>query len=499
MKTLAIIDIGSNSIRLVLVRIGPEGNYKIVHDIKESARLAKDFCPERIIKPQRADMAVRIMRMFRNLCEAVQPDEVIVVATDAVRRALNRDELLRRIKEETGFEVRVLSGREEAFYDYLGVANSMNIEDALLMDIGGGSTEIIWVKNKQAVEMTSIAFGAINLTQLYELNQKSSHNDEEALKRNLWESFDKISWLKNANSPVLVGIGGSFRNIGRIDRRLKKYPLDLPHNYQFGVEDLRQIHHDIKSKPLKQRQRVKGLSRDRADIILGATTMVSTLLDYCDIRKLCISGYGLREGIMYEYLNHHSDPECDVLDWSISNNIKNYSLDYRHATTVYRHTWSLYQQLQELSSTEEDFSRIVKTAAMLHDCGIVINYYQQNQHILYTMLNLEINGLTHRELVLSAFIAAYHDKKTPVQISNFSPLLSSVDLPAIREVGVLLRLARSLDRSMSGIIEDLYVDIRGDDVIIKTSSTTDAQLEIYDALQHFDEFKRVFKKNLFII
>ncbi len=498
MKTLAIIDIGSNSIRLVLVRIGPEGNYKIVHDIKESARLAKDFCPDRIIKPQRADMAVRIMKMFGNLCEAVQPDEIIVVATDAVRRALNRDELLDRIKDETGFKVRVLSGQEEAYYDYLGVANSMNITDALLMDIGGGSTELIWVKDKQAAELISIPFGSVNLTQLYDLNEKSKP-EEESLKRTLWENFDKISWLKNSGSPVLIGIGGSFRNIGRIDRRFKKYPLDLPHNYQFEVEDVRQIHHNIKNKPLKQRQRIKGLSRDRADIILGATTMVNTLLDYCNIRKLQISGYGLREGILYEYLNRHGDFKGDALDWSISNNIKNYSLDHRHASTVYRHTWSLFRQLQELSSTTEDFSRVIKTAAMLHDCGIVINYYQQNQHILYTMLNLEINGLTHRELVLSACIAAYHDKKTPVQISNFSPLLNNTDLAAIREVGVLLRLARSLDRSMSGIIKDLFVDIRGDDVIIKTSSNDDAQLEIYDALQHFEEFKRVFKKNLFII
>lgn len=499
MKTLAIIDIGSNSIRLVLVRMGQDGNYKIIHDIKESARLAKGFCPERIIHPQRLEMAIRIMKMFRNLCEAVKPDEIIVVASDAVRRALNCDELLKRIKEESGFEVRVLSGREEAFYDYLGFANSMTMEDALLMDIGGGSTEIIWVKDKKAMEMTSIPFGAINLTQLYELNQEPSRNEEEALKSDLLETFDKISWLKNSNSPVLVGIGGSFRNIGRIDRRLKKYPLDLPHNYQFAAEDLRQVHHSIKNKPVKHRHRMKGLSRDRVDIILGATTMVNTLLDYCSIQKLCISGYGLREGIMYEYLDHHPDQECDVLDCSISNNIKNYNLDYPHAATVYRLTWTLYQQLQELCSIREDFSRIVKTAAMLHDCGIIINYYQQNQHILYTMLNLEINGLTHRELVFSACIAAYHDKKTPVHISNFSPLLNNTDLAAIREVAVLLRIARSLDRSMSGIIKDLYVDIRGDDVLIKTSSTGNAELEIYDALQHFDEFKRVFKKNLFII
>ncbi|MDD3269951.1 MAG: Ppx/GppA phosphatase family protein [Syntrophomonadaceae bacterium] len=499
MKKLAIIDMGSNSIRLVLVHIGREGNYKIVHDLKESARLARDFCPELTIKPQRADMAVKIMTMFRRLCRVVEPDEIIVVATDAVRRALNRDEFLARIKEETGFEVRVLSGREEAFYDYLGVVNGMKVEDALLMDIGGGSTEIVWVKDRQAVEMTSFPLGAINLAQLFGLHDRISQLQEDSLQNKLFESFARIPWLKESGSPVLIGIGGSFRNIGRVDRRLKNYPLDLPHNYRFEAADVQKIYNHIKNKSAKQRQRIKGLSRDRADIIAGATFMVNTLLEYCDIPEIRISGYGLREGIIYDYIHRNHDFSRDVLDCSINNNIKNYSLDYQHASTVYRLASSLFEQLQEICSPEEDLSQVIKTAAMLHDCGIVINYYQQNEHIFYTMLNLEINGLSHRELVLSACVAAYHDKKTPVQISGFAPLLQSRDLLIIRQMGVMLRLARSLDRSMSGIVNDLKVDIRGDDVIIKTISIDNAELEIYDALQHFDEFKKIFNKNLFIM
>lgn len=492
MKKLAIIDMGSNSIRLVLVHIGQDGNYKIVHDLKESARLAKDFCPEQIIKPQQAGIAVKIMKMFRNLCSSQQPDEIIVVATDAVRRALNREEFLDRIQAESGFKVHVLTGREEAFYDYLGVINSMQVENALLMDIGGGSTEMVWVKDRQAEGMVSLPFGAINLAELYGLQY-------EELKSVLFKHWDGISWLKSIDRTVLVGIGGSFRNIGRIDRRMKNYPIDLPHNYQMAGEDVKQIHSYISSKPEKQRKKLKGLSGERADIIIGATSMVNAFLEYCQVDEVRISGYGIREGIIYSHINGLNRVPDDVLERSINNNIKNYNLDYQHAHTVYRLTWSLYEQLESICSSREDLSRVIKTSAMLHDCGIVINYYQQNEHILYTMLNLEINGLSHRELVLSACVAAYHDKKTPVHVSSFAPLLQSGDLPVIREAGVLLRLARSLDRSMSGIITDLQVDIRGKDVIIKTICQEDAELEKYDALRHFDEFKAVFKRNLFIM
>jgi len=492
LKKLAIIDMGSNSIRLVLVHIGRDGNYKIVHDLKESARLAKDFCPEQIIKPQQAGIAVKIMKMFSHLCASQHPDEIIVVATDAVRRALNREEFLERIRTESGFEVRVLTGREEAFFDYLGVVNSMQVENALLMDIGGGSTELVRVRDRQAEGMVSLPFGAINLAELYGLKY-------EELKSVLFKHWDGISWLKSMEQPVLVGIGGSFRNIGRIDRRMKNYPLDLPHNYQMAGDDVKQIHSYISSKPEKQRKKLKGLSRERADIIIGATSMVHAFLEYGRIEEVRISGYGLREGIIYDHINGPDRVPEDVLERSIINNIQNYHLDYKHARTVYRLTWSLYKQLESICSGGEDLSRVIKTAAMLHDCGIVINYYQQNEHILYTMLNLEINGLSHRELVLSACVAAYHDKKTPVHVSRFAPLLQSSDLPIIREAGVLLRLARSLDRSMSGIIQDLQVNIRGKDVVIKTVGDGDAELEKYDALRHFDEFKAIFKRNLFIM
>jgi len=250
LKKLAIIDMGSNSIRLVLVRIGRDGNYKIVHDLKESARLAKDFCPEQIIKPQQAGIAVKIMKMFSHLCASQHPDEIIVVATDAVRRALNREEFLERIRTESGFEVRVLTGREEAFFDYLGVVNSMQVENALLMDIGGGSTELVRVRDRQAEGMVSLPFGAINLAELYGLKY-------EELKSVLFKHWDGIDWLKSMEQPVLVGIGGSFRNIGRIDRRMKNYPLDLPHNYQMAGDDVKQIHNYISSKPEKQRKKAK--------------------------------------------------------------------------------------------------------------------------------------------------------------------------------------------------------------------------------------------------
>jgi len=499
MKQLVIIDLGSNSIRLVLVRIGKTGNFKIVHDLKESVRLEKDMGEEQTIKPDRMEQAVKTMQMFRNLCNAIQPDEEIVVATEAVRRAANQQGFLEMIEQETGFKIRVLSGEEEAYYDYLGIINSMDINDALMMDLGGGSTELIRMEDAQIKNAISLPFGSINVSQQYHLQDMVRDEQMQALKSMLSERYESVGWLNGPKPKLLVGVGGTFRNLGKIDRRRKGYPLEIAHNYRMQAHDITAIQQEMSSLNLKQRRNIKGLSKDRADIFVGATTVISQFIDFCEIDELVISGYGLREGIIYEYLNQHHPDQRNPLDFSINNNQLNYMLDQNHAHTIWKITASLCQQLQEIMHLKEDYNSVIKTAAMLHDAGIVINFYQQNEHLIYTLLNTEINGLSHREIVLSAYIGAFRSSNRSQSMPNFKSLLSEDDIHAIPAMGILLRIARSLDRSMSGLIQDVTCDIREDKVIIKTISKANIDLEIYDALRYCNDFKKIFKRDLFIM
>ncbi|MCX5780056.1 MAG: exopolyphosphatase, partial [Firmicutes bacterium] len=327
MKQLVIIDVGSNSIRLVLVRIGKNGNYKIVHDLKESVRLEKDMGPEQTIKPDRINSAIKTMQMFRNLCNALQPDEVIAVATEAVRRAVNQQEFIQRIKNETGFSIRVLSGEEEAHYDYLGIIYSMDIENALMVDLGGGSTELIWMENSEVRNAISLPFGSINISQRYQLQDTIQDESMRELQSMLNENLSVIPWLADQKHPLLIGVGGTFRNLGKIDRRRKSYPLELSHNYRMQADDVNHIHGEVSSRNLKQRRSVKGLSNDRADIIVGATSVISMLVEFCEVEEVVISGYGLREGIIYDYISRNHQPRKNALEYSLENNLWNYNLD----------------------------------------------------------------------------------------------------------------------------------------------------------------------------
>ncbi|MGE5416925.1 MAG: exopolyphosphatase [Acidobacteriota bacterium] len=500
MKTIAVIDIGSNSIRLVLVELGPEGTYKIVNDLKESVRMEDGLWQTNEIQPAQFKNAMQTLRMFKSLCDAVKVDEIIAVATEAIRRAKNGQEFVDTVKAEFGLSISVLTGQEEAFYDYLGVVNSLDITDGLIVDIGGGSTELILMKNRQLIESISLPFGNINISQRFKLGDIVQTSQENALKKFLLKIFQDIPWLAKLkkNPPVMIGVGGSLRNVGKIIRKRVSYPIDLAHNYQMSGLDMQQIYQVIKDMPLSERHQIEGLSRDRADIIVGPLIIVQVLMEYCGIQQVIISGNGIREGLVFAHLG--MDHELvDVLDYSLHNNCINYGLNEAHARNVYRLSQELFNQLAKVHKIKTDMDKIIKTAAVMHDCGISLRFYGHDKHTFYIMTNSEINGLTHRELLMAAYLAACSSKdKVKIDLLRYRGLIDKDDAAAINKTAVLLRIARSLDRSMTGVIQDIKCQLYKDNVIIKATAQYNPELEVKDAMRWATRFKKEFKRDLYI-
>ena len=222
MKNIGIIDIGSNSFRLVTAQIDQNRSYKILDELKETVRLGEDLEKTMTLKESRIKVAIKTLKMFKHLCNAFSVEEIIAVATAAVRKAKNQKEFLERVKNEVDIDVRVLAGQEESFYNYWGVVNSIDIADGLIMDIGGGSIELVLMKDRKAIEKESLPFGALDLTERFGLKDRVSNKLEENLREFLYEQFSELSWLKDVDSLPLVGVGGTMRNIGKIDRKKKK-------------------------------------------------------------------------------------------------------------------------------------------------------------------------------------------------------------------------------------------------------------------------------------
>ena len=503
MEQIGIIDLGSNTARLVIVNMFADGHYMVVDELKESVRLGQDMDRDGFLKPQRIAETIKTLKMFKRLCDCSGVEKIIAVGTAAVRRAKNQRSFLDEIQVSCNITIRVLSEEEEAFLVYRGVINSMDIPKGLILEIGGGSTKIIYYNRRNVLNYATLPFGAVTLTDLFSSDstpQESAAHVEEFF----IEQLKKLPWLKELDSEVqMIGVGGSFRNLFKISRLVRKYPLDQPHNYKIATEDFTGIYDMLKALDVDKRKKIKGLSPARADIMPAAMAIVQAFVSYVGIEQFTIGGCGLREGLMINQALPITleKPISDVLTYSLDRLIKYYGCDPKHIEHVLTLSVQLFKQLRVLHNFSRQYLKVLKIAASLHDCGKQVQYYHHAKHSWYMILNSSIYGATHREIVLAAFVAGCHNhEEVPlVEWQKYKDIVTEEDLDAVKKLGVLLRIAESLDRTQCGMVTGLNCDVLGDSVIMKTIVSGDAALEIRDASAANPEFKKAFRKNLEIL
>lgn len=500
MRKIGVVDIGSNSMRLIIVEINKNRSFRIIDELKESVRLGMDISENGDLSEFRIEKAVQALFDFKNLSTSLGAKELIVVATEAVRKASNQKIFLEKVKKELNIDIRVLTGEEEAYYNYVGAINTLGLTNALIMDIGGASTELILVNNRNLKECISLPFGAINLTSRFNLTNALDKESECKLLEFLHNNYSKIAWLDDVKNLPLIGTGGTMRNICKISRKEKNYPLDITHNYHMEANEVMKIYNTVKSKDSEKRKKIKGLSKDRADIFLGAATAIKTLIEFCNIDNIYISGSGLREGLVYDYIFPEKNIIDDVLDLSIHNTITNFELNETHAMHVFHLSKILYTQLEPIHNLKRNSTyKILKTVSILHDIGTNINFYEKHKHSFYMFLNSPIKGLSHKELLMAAFVnIAIHKENLNINNSAYGDLLDKNDIDIIIKLGVIIKLAISFDRKMDGNIEDIQCELTKNAVSIKTKSKLNADLEITTALKSSSYFQRVFDKTLLI-
>lgn len=504
MEKIAVIDLGSNSVRMVLANILEGGYFVVFDEIKETVRLGQDMEKDGFLKSARIAQAIKTLKMFRKLCDAYQVDKIIAVATNAVRRAKNQKSFLDEVYAICGFKINVLSEEEEARFIYQGVINSLDIPKGLIMDISGSSTQLIHYNRRNILNTINLPFGSMTLTTLFAEEGLSPEKQAEKIEMFITDQFARIDWLKNLDSDVqIIGVGGIFRNLGKISRMLRRYSLDLTHNYVVAKEHFVDIYDMIKVLDTEKRMKIKGMSSGRADLFVSALSCIKGLFNVVNMPQITISACGLREGLMYNYAvpSTAEKPISDILGHSINTIIQYFDENKKHAEQVYDLSMQLFKQLRVLHKLPRQYVKVLRIASLLHDCGSRIKFYDHHKHSFYVILNSHINGLTQRELLLAAFVASAHRKEglNIGEWSRYKDILTEEDLPAVRKLGVILRIAESLDRSMSGAVKTLSCDILGDAVIMKTEVEGDCSLEIKDALTAAPEFQKAFRKNLEIL
>lgn len=504
MENLGIIDLGSNTARLLIVRITDKGYFQIVDQLKEAPRLGEGMDKDGFLKPARIQDTIKTLKMFKRLCDANGIEHIIAVATAAVRRAKNQRSFLDEVSATCGIKLRVLSAEEEAIYVYRGVINTMDVPRGIILEIGGGSTKIVYYNRRNLLNYTTLPFGSINLYEMFAGEGLTPDQQCEKISEFFTEKLKEIEWLKEVDPEVqFIGVGGSFRNLCRITKIMKKYPLKTIHNYVIPDEDFNHVFGLIKGLDIDMKKRIKGLSSDRADILPAALAAVSAFKNYMGLKDIVVSGSGLRTGLLFNYAMPTTieKPVSDVLLHSLETITDFYGCNSEHTEHTVMLAVQLFKQLRVLHKFPRQYLKILKVAAFLYNTGNRVAFYNFEKHSGYIILNSNICGVSHRELVLASFVAAntYIEDINPFDWAKYRDLVTDEDVEVVKKMGVILRIAYALDRGMSSVVKGVNCDILGDSVIMKTELDGDAMLELNSANKISGDFRKIFKKNLEIL
>ena len=475
MQRIAIIDIGSNSARLVVSHIYKSGAYNMVFNQKETLRLAQKTDGSGNLSREAFDSTLQVMQSFAFMCRQYKADKIIAVATAAIRNAKNGEQLTKEVAEKTGIHLHIIAGSTEAALSYLGVINTLPMKDGIVFDLGGGSVELVLFRDRKLQESVSIPLGAVNTTSIFHIRDTMPPTVYSDINFLISTRMEKYPWLKDAGLP-LIGVGGTARTVAKIIQKSKNYPSSRIHNYIYSAQSFRSLFNMLRGTSLQERQNIPGLSSERADIILAGLAIINSLLDHTNSKRIITSGCGLREGLFYDYYAKTNNVPLiadDILESSTENVLRLFSVNIEHNRHVAELALAMFDGWHGLHGLGQQYRRLLKTASLLHDIGITINYYSHARHSSYMILNAKIFGLTHAEQMLCAVIAGWHNgiSKRYFKYHAYRPLLAEKDWEIAGKLALLLALAESLDYSESNKVT----------AIVPSTEHTAATLEIHTA------------------
>ncbi|MGL5150466.1 MAG: Ppx/GppA phosphatase family protein [Clostridium sp.] len=500
MNYIGIIDIGANSVRLMLAKINSDGFYQIIDELNTPIRLCEDLILNDCISEDKISSTIATLTSYKTLCEVSGATKIYAVANDSLQQAKNKEQFFQKIFKELSLEIRFLTPYEDILLTFSGVKSGIYLDCGLIVDIEGSSTHIIQYENGNIINSAYLPIGSVNISYNFCLNDRILKEDILNAKEYIYSLLNEYPWLNTLKSNTIIGVGGTFRALGRINRFNRKYLLDITHNYKMDDRDFSDSFNMLKTKDLRQRKKIDGLSCNRADIITGGALIVKCIIEKLSETNIIISSRGLRDGIIESILTDNKATK-DILDYSIDGLISSLNLNKIHAYQVYKLTKCLFEKLSPLHGLDiSKYNNIIKTASILHDCGTSIDYTNHHKHSFYIILNSPLAGLSHKELISAASIAAIHrNNRYSLPLPQFSYLLNRLDFSIIEKIGVLLRISEGLDRTLVSAIIDIDVEILDNTVILYPKSHNCISLEVTQALRSSTKFNEIYGRELKII
>jgi exopolyphosphatase/guanosine-5'-triphosphate,3'-diphosphate pyrophosphatase len=489
------MDIGSNSIRMVIYEITPNKSFIPIEDIKETVRLGEGINEKKELKDEKIKLALKTIQLFKKVCLRNNVDEIVAFGTAALRIASNGEQLLKDILLTTGIDVIVFKGEDEAYFSFEGAVNTLDIQEGVVIDLGGSSLEVVHFKNREALERVSLNFGAVTLSEFVNLKDKLSKKDEERLREYIREQFQIVQWKEEIKNLPLIGVGGTVRNIGGVHLYLHNYPLELLHNYIVNVDGVKEVVDYLKDKDYKQKQDVQGLSKARADVFIGAAIAVEEVLTYFNLKELIISGYGIREGVLYERLSECGKVVKDPFEDGFKEIIEILDLNTNPKEKQHKIFKKICVALNEKYEFKGISEKVIKVVTYLYDIGKIINYTNYPLHSAYMILNLGIKGIEQKELVASALIVARGNKKYK-GLEKYKEIFKDEEIEELMMLSKILNITNIFYDDLLLEENNFDIEVTKDEIIFYIKEKDEEDLKIIDLFISQKKFVNTFDRKL---
>ncbi len=496
-ERFAAIDVGSNSIRCLIAERGADGHLQVIDDLKDQPRLARGLARTGRLSPEAMDRAVEAIGRMTQAAERRGVAKVALVATSAVRDAANGAEFTERVKAEIGIPLEVIDGETEARLAFLSVREHFALTRgrSVVVDIGGGSLELVLAVGGLVEHVVSLPFGAVRSTEQFFGDgvrpEAGLRRLRTAVRQHLRRAVPAREWTRCR----LFGSGGTFTNAARIHVAREKGSLNGGvHGTTIGQADAQRLLEWVGTLSDEERRALPGLNPERADIILAGLAVAAETLKHFDAPGVTVSAFGLREGLLL----HLAEPAEARKEPTRAKALRRFAdrcrTDRRHVEQVLEIARHLFEALGKRLGAEAGDWELLEAASLLHDVGQLVSYKGHHKHSYHLILHAESLPMSPRERQLVAVISRYHRKRPPTKRHPEFAALGEADRARVRRLAALLRVADGLDRGHVAAVEAVRVRTSATRLLIEAAprlATTDLKLEIWGATRKADLLEKL--------
>ncbi len=502
-ERIAAIDVGSNSVRLLVAEYDRASGLSIVDELKDQPRLAAGLARTGCLSDAAMDRAIQTLGRMREVCQRRGVRRIAAVATAAVREAENGPWFVRRVRQELDIPLRIIDVETEAALSYRSVAHHFPLagERTLVADIGGGSLELIGAVDG-LVELTlSLPLGAVRLTELYLPGERSIQREITTLRRYIRKQLKRGLSSREWAAAAVIGSGGTFTTLGRVSRaRRGMSPGESVHGVTVDTAEVERLLDWLASRTPEERRQVPGLNPERADIILAGLAVTAELLDWVRTRSVTVSAFGLREGLLRELAGAEEPVVRDPLRL-FREFVERCRSDRRHVEHVRKLSLQLFEQLGRTLGCGPEEQFLLEAAGLLHDVGQLVSYPKHHKHSYSLITHAERLGLSPRDRELVALVSRYHRRTGPRKRHPEFAALPPEDQAIVRRLSGILRVADGLDRGHSAAVETVTSRLDAKALTLSVTPAakgTDLGLECWGASRKADVLAKLLQRDIVV-